>query len=860
MNQGNLPLWELRARELRDTLDTYLCSTRDFLNQLNSLLSVTTSPLTGIVANIVQNPAHQEALKVTLQAGLISGPPRRQFSRALGNGGETTLDLSLHSLSPSLPDIVEQVVVELIQSFWKTNLRDTSGLVVVEGRPESRTLLNETIQKAIGNREPGKGDYFVYVDLDNFSQINEQSGHQEGDRAIKHVAKALTHADAEGCIALHRSGDEFYLLLLNVDARNLLGIVLKIKSGISGSADFPQLDSTWGVQAIDPHVSMRESDPVSSLADKAEKLTKRGKLLKAENKKRGCIVVSQNAPQTLQSLQVLQCAKAGLLFAKSKAVASAPFQNAWLNYCSKEVFQLLGESWTNVTSIPRLLETIEKVADLEFVDQFDPGNLGSNADFNFSSRITKLELAIATSHGIARQCLTSEDGRAAFEELSLEIGEDANKISLSINGNYFIGERGNSRTRLSVAPFPAASELEGLPNTLSKVLLIEIGARKNRPDYLLLSDDLFAATVIVDDRPSLGGGLPDFADAAMAQLYAEATKNPNISHVAILGDVKNAKHTVRFVENDSPIDIDLISAFTGLRVAVIQETKDRLKGQSFRCGNADAVLELLIKVDSDKGHSTFVRNISEQDSTHSRLVSTLSSDKMRLPVEAGIACRTASDAYPTILEIIRSQELREDAPLDDTGRKLTNLPTFKLTLSEPEREIVPDFYRNREADLKAYFDAVFDESSGLLGLHLAKNGQMKALVRHIVPYLASDSESRFTRRAVAVIENIVTENELHPLGLIAIQATPRRTTTDSFIDFSFVWRTVEAIVGLPFSLYGSIRLAQRISSRCSDAIEQSGEKEKLRVGHLTYIALSLHMHRDQYDERIAKRIADEARK
>ncbi|HWZ45003.1 MAG TPA: diguanylate cyclase [Candidatus Saccharimonadales bacterium] len=53
----------------------------------------------------------------------------------------------------------------------------------------------------------------VYLDLDNFKQINDQHGHQTGDQVLICVADVLRKKTRTECIAARVGGDEFALLL-----------------------------------------------------------------------------------------------------------------------------------------------------------------------------------------------------------------------------------------------------------------------------------------------------------------------------------------------------------------------------------------------------------------------------------------------------------------------------------------------------------------------------------------------------------------------------------------------------------------------------------------------------------------------
>ena len=113
-------------------------------------------------------------------------------------------------------------------------------------------------------------------------------------------------------------------------------------------------------------------------------------------------------------------------------------------------------------------------------------------------------------------------------------------------------------------------------------------------------------------------------------------------------------------------------------------------------------------------------------------------------------------------------------------------------------------------------------------------------------------------RTCLVVPNEVKDGELKPLGLLSVWASPRVGANRHTVDFVFVWRTVEAFVGLPYSLYGSVRLAEDLIKQVATKIPTVPNGRPPSVGELTYIPMSLHMRVDEFHARIAKRIVDES--
>jgi len=99
--------------------------------------------------------------------------------------------------------------------------------------------------------------------------------------------------------------------------------------------------------------------------------------------------------------------------------------------------------------------------------------------------------------------------------------------------------------------------------------------------------------------------------------------------------------------------------------------------------------------------------------------------------------------------------------------------------------------------------------------------------------------------------------DLSPLGLVSIRIIPAFTGARTVLHFSFTWRTVEAFVGFPYSIYGSVCYAQRLVQ----LVRARLAPEPARVvdaGQVSYIAHSLHFFLDTYGQNIARRIIDEA--
>lgn len=77
------------------------------------------------------------------------------------------------------------------------------------GIPNRRALITE-LSRALANAErSGCAVHVAFIDLDGFKQINDQYGHDIGDRFLIEIAKALTQGMRDGDFVARYGGDEF---------------------------------------------------------------------------------------------------------------------------------------------------------------------------------------------------------------------------------------------------------------------------------------------------------------------------------------------------------------------------------------------------------------------------------------------------------------------------------------------------------------------------------------------------------------------------------------------------------------------------------------------------------------------------
>lgn len=82
----------------------------------------------------------------------------------------------------------------------------------------NRALLTERLTRAIGLAQRKKKQVgLLFIDLDNFKQINDTLGHAVGDKLLQSVAKRLTDTVRATDTVCRQGGDEFVVLLTEIE-------------------------------------------------------------------------------------------------------------------------------------------------------------------------------------------------------------------------------------------------------------------------------------------------------------------------------------------------------------------------------------------------------------------------------------------------------------------------------------------------------------------------------------------------------------------------------------------------------------------------------------------------------------------
>ena len=112
----------------------------------------------------------------------------------------------------------------LAQQQQLAHLADHDALT---GLP-NRRVLDTVLARALARAERGVPSALLFIDVDDFKQMNDVHGHQAGDAALTAIARLLEAGVRAGDVVVRMGGDEFAVLLEGIELMAAAGIARRL--------------------------------------------------------------------------------------------------------------------------------------------------------------------------------------------------------------------------------------------------------------------------------------------------------------------------------------------------------------------------------------------------------------------------------------------------------------------------------------------------------------------------------------------------------------------------------------------------------------------------------------------------------
>ena len=834
--------WLEALRALKRCFDAAFFAADAYAAKIETLLATPGSPVESLRFEFQPQPP--------LTSATISAGPARPYSDVRtataidAFGTKAVVSIGQWQEGPQLDDVVVGALVDLARSVWRGDCRDAKARIV--------SLLTANGKASASRSLPGHTETewlaLHFADLDRFKQVNDTRGEQEGDRVILEMSGVLVSVCHPTAIALHRSGDEFVLMQWCESPQEAIGLAHRAMDAITRH-DFnvaplsPSLSIGIALVRCDQSLDF---DALEYMAEKALKP-------QGGEKQRGLARIALRDRSAQLSPASEDAERLAVALARSAVLAPDPFGNPWLSFISRKVHDAADGDIGSVECQEAVEESLgwirPTVRSLARESARDPDWIGCQAE------LSEFDVLIAASHGLMR---AHADGRLGWTTGTLRIETEQTRRVWRL-----VHENGRVLAELeATGPVNDSTWIIGGPLDLEtrdrstdgrRAVLVRIG---HAP--LPAPRQLFSDVVIVDDRPTSGGGLPDLWAASVARVLAAVNRNPNVEAVYVVGNEAHGAETIRQLRSiaDGKSDLDYLVYKTGLLRREVSDAVTQLSGRVWSVASAAELVQNLVGLVVARCWLQ-PRRLEDKSTTPRRLQRVLQTQSMGLGVQQGIRVGTVADAYPIVVELARHAE--GEVLYDQSSAKMREIVDFRIQLTNPSTELVPAFYAQEAESLEAYFQKQFCAPDGLFAERFSEDGQLDAVLAHVVRCANSPDHPVATRRAILVVRHRVEQaDDLAPLGLVSVRLVPRFLPGRVRMSYSYTWRTVEALVGCAYSLYGSVRYAQYLTEQIKTRMAGNPSARSVELGEVSYIAHSLHLFVDDYGLRIARQIVAHA--
>lgn len=745
----------------------------------------------------------------------------------LENGYEVKIGFCENDSSVEMTDCEEMFYI-----YWNKKYSDkTTGFPTTENS-SMLYKCNNTLKYYYENNQKVA---LIMIDLDHFKEVNDRNNHDVGSKVLGEFAQLLFSVFWNYGIMIHQTGDEFNILFPYDNVVDVVDIVKQAREKI-------KTHNFIGIQKIDLSMAVGikciEKKPLNFMnaRNMAEKVyndsDKRNSSKQRDSIRIDSILNPSYGPMDLRFAWTriicnLDCTISGNVFLEYIKRYSENFsETERFQERIDDIIDWINPEWQNgirYTSKNILMDTTEKISELELCLAITQGLL-KNLHYIQNKIVFK-----------------AKDNNLRVYMDDKIIYECAKKFSYKdFEGNCSNYYRKNSNRRCK------------------RVLLIQAGYNE-----CPIPEDLFCKVIRVDTRPTTGGGLPDFWAAAFCELITSMKENPIVSDILIYGKINDTRYLIELLdsiaewENHEKYNFNYISQKTFKSIEDIREFKDKFKGRIFKCNSTEEIYNKVYTIYNSEITGETDGIVNKNVTKRRILERNLSYEEIMMNICDGCRVKTIADAYPIVLEILRHQKKQVQYNIkDQAGRELLELIDFKIVLSTPNSNDLPDYYTYDEQLLEEYYNKTFGGEDSLFRKELTKDGQIDILIKHVVQALKGQNNYA-TRRAVLVVPNVIEDDENYsPLGLISIWLAPRFVADRVVVDYSYNWRTVEAVVGLPLSMYASVKFAEEITNLIKEKVTAC--EYGIHMGSVSYIAHSLHMFLETESMDIVRGIVNDA--
>lgn len=220
---------------VNDRLSDWL---NEFINE--SIIGLTSKEITSMIDNSHIAEVFNENYDLSI-SDINSGRKNNMIIKFHSGGIDNFFNVSKFTSIINSETYIFTIAIDITEPYNETMFFKNKSL--------SDPLTNAFNRSMLDNVNPIDNSLFVYLDIDHFKYVNDSFGHTAGDELLCKFVSIIKYCIRENDIVVRMGGDEFLLIIDDVNTNIAVAIVDKIQHMVERDIKkhYPNISFSYGI-------------------------------------------------------------------------------------------------------------------------------------------------------------------------------------------------------------------------------------------------------------------------------------------------------------------------------------------------------------------------------------------------------------------------------------------------------------------------------------------------------------------------------------------------------------------------------------------------------------------------------------
>lgn len=220
---------------VNDRLSDWL---NEFINE--SIIGLTSKEITSMIDNSHIAEVFNENYDLSI-SDINSGRKNNMIIKFHSGGIDNFFNVSKFTSIINGETYIFTIAIDITEPYNETMFFKNKSL--------SDPLTNAFNRSMLDNVNPIDNSLFVYLDIDHFKYVNDSFGHTAGDELLCKFVSIIKYCIRENDIVVRMGGDEFLLIIDDVNTNIAVAIVDKIQHMVERDIKkhYPNISFSYGI-------------------------------------------------------------------------------------------------------------------------------------------------------------------------------------------------------------------------------------------------------------------------------------------------------------------------------------------------------------------------------------------------------------------------------------------------------------------------------------------------------------------------------------------------------------------------------------------------------------------------------------